>query len=84
MQDRVKMPKQSAMERRRNFNEVALGLAADLASQEAGRCLQCKNRPCVSGCPVEVDIPGFINRIKSGDPAAAATLIKEKNALPAI
>ena len=84
MQDRVKMPKQSAMERRRNFNEVALGLAADLASQEAGRCLQCKNRSCVSGCPVEVDIPGFINRIKSGDPAAAATLIKEKNALPAI
>lgn len=84
MQERVSMPKQPAEERRGNFNEVALGLTPELAAAEAGRCLQCKTRPCVGGCPVEVDIPGFIRLVKQGDPGAAARLIKEKNALPAI
>ncbi|MGE5530102.1 MAG: NADPH-dependent glutamate synthase [Patescibacteria group bacterium] len=84
MQPRVGMPKQPADERRHNFNEVALGLTSEMAAAEAGRCLQCKARPCIGGCPVEVDIPGFIDLIKQGRPGEAAALIKQKNALPAI
>ena len=84
MPERVIMPKQPANVRRGNFGEVALGLAPEQAAAEARRCLQCKMRPCVAGCPVEVDIPGFIRLIAAGDPVAAARLIKEKNALPAV
>ncbi|MDI3280535.1 MAG: FAD-dependent oxidoreductase [Bacillota bacterium] len=81
---RVEMPKQDPAERRRNFEEVALGLTAEQAAAEAARCLQCKDRPCVSGCPVGVPIPEFIRALREGDVAAAARLIKEKNNLPAI
>lgn len=84
MRTRVEMPKQPARERRGNFGEVALGLTAEQAAAEAGRCLQCKTRACVSGCPVEVDIPGFIRLIAADDTGGAAKSIKEKNALPAI
>ncbi|NLG84354.1 MAG: NADPH-dependent glutamate synthase [Firmicutes bacterium] len=84
MPERVSMPKQPVEARRRNFDEVAQGLTAAQAAAEARRCLQCKNRPCTTGCPVEVDIPGFVRLVAAGDPIAAARLIKEKNALPAI
>ena len=54
------IPKQNPEERIKNFNEVALGYSAEQAIQEAKRCLQCKNPPCIKGCPVEIDIPAFI------------------------
>ncbi|MGE5577262.1 MAG: NADPH-dependent glutamate synthase [Syntrophothermus sp.] len=84
MRERVEMPKQNPAVRRRNFNEVALGYQAEQAVEEAKRCLQCKNQPCVAGCPVSVPIPEFIKLIGEGKFAEAAQKIKEKNALPAI
>ena len=78
------MPKQDPQVRRGNFSEVALGLTPEQAKAEAGRCLNCKKPFCVDGCPVEVDIPAFITRIKDGDFVGAANVIKEKNSLPAI
>ncbi|MDI6870485.1 MAG: NADPH-dependent glutamate synthase [Bacillota bacterium] len=78
------MPKQPPGERRKNFREVALGLTPELAVAEARRCLQCKNPPCVTGCPVQVPIKEFIGLIGQGDPAAALKRIREKNLLPAI
>jgi len=70
--------------RRCNFNEVALGYTEDLALAEAGRCLDCKNSPCVKGCPVEIDIPGFIREIRNRDYRAAIGVIRQKNSLPAV
>ena len=58
--NRVEMPRQDPKERAKNFNEVALGYSAEQAEYEANRCIQCPKRPCVSGCPVNVDIPEFI------------------------
>lgn len=84
MLPRVKMHKLEARERARSFDEVALGLTAEEASREAGRCLNCRQAPCVSGCPVEVDIPAFLQLVAAGDFQAAAQKVKEKNALPAI
>ena len=81
---RQPMPEQEALERRANFNEVALGLAPEMAIQEAERCLQCKKAPCVDGCPVEVPIPEFILALRSGDVRQAAQILKSKNNLPAI
>jgi glutamate synthase (NADPH/NADH) small chain len=81
---RQKKPEQDAMLRIRNFNEVSYGFDRELAIIEAGRCLDCKKPACVSGCPVEVDIPGFIRLIKAGEFVEAARLIKQKNALPAV
>lgn len=81
---RQKMPEQDPKERIRNFLEVPLGYPPDVAKLEAERCLQCKKPPCIEGCPVEVDIPGFIKLIREGDFLSAAKKIKEKNALPAI
>lgn len=78
------MPEQSPEERRRNFNEVALGYDSEVAKAEAQRCLQCKTAPCMRGCPVEVNIPAFIKLIKEGDFGAAITEIKSKNNLPAV
>lgn len=79
-----KMPEQAAEERRRNFNEVALGYAEETARAEAARCLQCKTAPCRQGCPVEINIPQFIKSIKEGDFDAAIDEIKTKNNLPAV
>lgn len=81
---RQPMPQQDALERRSNFNEVALGLTPETAVQEAERCLQCKNEPCVKGCPVEVPIAEFIMALRGGDVREAARVIKSKNNLPAI
>jgi glutamate synthase (NADPH/NADH) small chain len=81
---RVPMPKQMPEERVRNFDEVALGFTPELAIKEAERCLQCKKPQCIPGCPVEVNIPGFILHIAEGNFTAAAKELKNKNALPAI
>jgi glutamate synthase (NADPH) small chain len=81
---RQPMPKQEPAERVRNFDEVALGYAAETARQEAARCLACKKPKCVDGCPVGIDIPGFIQLIVDGDFAAGIKKLKETNALPAV
>jgi glutamate synthase (NADPH) small chain len=81
---RTSMPEQDPKERIHNFNEVPRGLSIDMAIMEASRCLDCAKAPCVTGCPVEVDIPGFIRLVIDRDYAAAARKIKETNSLPAI
>jgi glutamate synthase (NADPH/NADH) small chain len=81
---RQKMPEQPANERRRNFEEVPYGYTPELAMKEAERCLQCKDPRCKQGCPVEIDIPQFIAKIKEGDFEGAIRKIWEKNALPAV
>ena len=82
--NRRDMPKQSPEMRSHNFNEVALGYTKELALAEASRCLQCKKPRCVTGCPVEIDIPGFISCVVKGDFAAGIKKLKEKNCLPAV
>jgi glutamate synthase (NADPH/NADH) small chain len=81
---RQKMPEQDPLQRAHNFYEVALGYENDLALLEASRCLQCKKPSCMKGCPVEVDIPDFVQLVKNGDLMGAAWKIKEKNSLPRI
>ena len=81
---RQKMPEQPPEERKKNFKEVPFGLTEKQALIEASRCLECKKEPCIAGCPVEVDIPAFIDLILQKDYAAAARKIKETNSLPAI
>lgn len=78
------MPEQDPGVRSRNFDEVALGYTAEMAREEASRCLNCKNKPCVSGCPVNVAIPDFIKHINDGDLDAAYAAIKATNSLPAV
>ncbi len=78
------MPTRSAEQRRRDFLEVAEGYTEELAINEAMRCLNCKNMPCVSGCPVNVAIPDFIAKIKEGDFEGAYAVINESSSLPAI
>jgi len=82
--NRVSMPKQEPRVRAKNFNEVALGFTAEMAQAEASRCLQCKKRSCVDGCPVEVDIPGFIEAVSQGNMREAVQILKSKNSLPGI
>ena len=81
---RQPMPEQAADIRRRNFEEVPLGYTVELAQAEASRCLQCRKPGCVAGCPVGVDIPGFIDLICQGDFTGAIRNLWGKNALPAI
>ncbi len=81
---RQPMTEQDPNKRIYNFDEVALGYAPETADLEASRCLGCKKPKCVEGCPVAVDIPGFIGLIKAGDYGGAAKKIKETNVLPAI
>ena len=78
------MPRQDPKARAHNFNEVALGYTEAQAVGEAERCLQCKKKPCIPGCPVEIDIPEFIRLVAEGDFRGAARKLKEKNCLPAI
>ncbi len=81
---KVKMPEQDPNIRNTNFTEVSLGYDAEMALKEAQRCLQCKTKPCVAGCPVNVQIPEFIKLISEGDFEGAGNKIKETNSLPAI
>ncbi|MFW9806307.1 MAG: NADPH-dependent glutamate synthase [Candidatus Thorarchaeota archaeon] len=81
---RAKMPEQNPAARASNFEEVPLGLTPELAMEEAKRCLDCRNKPCVRGCPVGVQIPEFIKLVGEGKFAEAARLIKETNVLPAV
>ena len=81
---RTPMPEQDPGVRGKNFDEVPLGYTPDQARQEAARCLICKKPACVTGCPVSVDIPGFVELVAQGEFAAAARKIKQTNALPAI
>lgn len=78
------MPAQDPAARRRNVSEVALGYTPEQARLEALRCLQCKNAPCVEGCPVRIDIPGFIQAIADGDFARAIDIIQRNSLLPAV
>jgi len=78
------MPRQDAKLRGKNFNEVALGYTAEQAQAEAIRCIQCPKYPCVGGCPVEIDIPGFIKAIGDGDMPRAVKILKDKNSMPGI
>jgi glutamate synthase (NADPH/NADH) small chain len=78
------IPEQDPLVRKTNFNEVALGYTPELAKQEAGRCLQCKDPKCVTGCPVNVPIPRFIKAVREGDFGGAITIVKETNLLPAV
>jgi len=80
----VSMPKQKPEVRKHNFNEVALGYTEDQAVSEAERCLQCPKPQCVSGCPVEIEIPAFIKLIKEHKFDEAIIEVKKKNSLPAI
>ena len=81
---RTPMPAQDPAERIHNFSEVALGYTADMAVLEAQRCLQCKTRPCVGGCPVGIDIPGFIDAISQGEFDKAYTIMRRDTVLPAV
>ncbi len=81
---RQKMPERPADRRNKDFQEVNLGLTPEMAQAEARRCLDCANSPCVSGCPVSIDIPSFIKLIERGEFLAAAWKLKETNSLPAI
>ena len=81
---RVPMPEQKAEVRRQNFLEVPTGYTPEMAVQEAKRCLQCKKPGCVTGCPVGIDIPGFIQLIKEGEFTKSIRHIWQKNSLPAV
>lgn len=78
------MPTQNANERAHNFDEVALGYTEEMAIEEAMRCLNCKNMPCVDGCPVKIHIPEFISKIKEGDFEGAYQVISKSSSLPAV
>ena len=78
------MPSQEPDVRNKNFLEVALGYTADIAVDEAQRCLHCKAMPCVSGCPVNIDIPGFIKEIADGNFEGAYSVISKSSSLPAV
>jgi glutamate synthase (NADPH/NADH) small chain len=78
------MPRQEAVARAENFKEVALGYTPAMAAEEAGRCIQCPKRPCVAGCPVNIDIPEFIKAVRDGKMAEAVTVLKKTNALPGV
>lgn len=82
--NKVKMPEQSPNVRNKNFLEVALGYTEEMAIEEAQRCLQCKNRPCVEGCPVNVQIPEFVKLLAEGKFEEAYNKVRETNSLPAI
>lgn len=82
--EKTAMPEQDAKIRAKNFNEVALGYTVEMAQSEALRCLQCKHRPCVAGCPVNVQIPEFIALVAEGKFIDGYNKIRETNGLPAV
>lgn len=81
---KMPMPEQEPNIRNQNFREVTLGYTPEMAIQEASRCLNCKNKPCVSGCPVGVQIPEFVGLVAEGKFGEAAAKIKETSSLPAV
>ena len=81
---KVPMPELDPLIRNANFDEVALGYTAEMAIEEARRCLNCKHKPCVAGCPVMVQIPEFIEKVANGEFVEAYEIIKETNSLPAV
>jgi glutamate synthase (NADPH/NADH) small chain len=81
---RTPMPCLEPQERRSSFAEVAMGYTLAMAMQEAERCIQCRNQPCVAGCPVEIDIPAFVAQLSGGDVSGAYRTLTERNVLPAI
>ena len=78
------MPHQEPLVRNKNFLEVATGYDAQTAMDEALRCLHCKHKPCISGCPVQIHIPDFIAKVAEGDFEAAYNVIAQSSALPAV
>lgn len=82
--NKIPMPEQPADIRNQNFDEVSLGYTAEMAIEEATRCLQCKHKPCISGCPVKVRIPEFISLVAEGKFEEAYEVIKSTNSLPAV
>ena len=82
--ERCAMTEQDPTVRAGNFNEVNLGLPEETALHEAQRCLECKNPPCMQGCPVSVNIPRFVGHIMEGNLEAAAESLSLDNALPAV
>ena len=78
------MPSQDPKVRAHNFNEVATGYTKEMALDEANRCLNCKNKPCTQGCPVQIDIPAFIEKIKEEDFEGAYQIISKTSSLPAV
>lgn len=82
--EKIKMPEQAPDIRNKNFEEVAMGYTPEMAMEEATRCLNCKHKPCVNGCPVNVRIPEFIEQVAKGDFLAAYKIITSTNALPAV
>lgn len=82
--ERAKMPQQLPNVRNKNFEEVTLGYTAEMAVDEANRCLNCKTKPCILGCPVNVRIPEFIAAVQASDFVAAYEIITSTNALPAV
>ena len=81
---KVPVREQDAKERAANFKEVCLGYNLEEAMNEASRCINCKNAQCVKGCPVSINIPGFVEKVKEGDIQAAYEIISEASALPAV
>lgn len=81
---RQPMPEQDPLVRKRNFEEVPFGYTEELAVKEAERCLQCKKPSCMGGCPVNIDIPGFIRLIREGEFTKSVRKVWERNALPAV
>jgi len=82
--NRTPMPRQDPKKRGKNFNEVALGYSLEQAKAEAERCIQCPKHPCISGCPVGIEIPDFIKALHEGDMPEAVRVLKDKNALPGV
>ncbi|MBQ5795973.1 MAG: NADPH-dependent glutamate synthase [Kiritimatiellae bacterium] len=78
------MPSQDPNVRNKNFKEVALGYTAEMAIDEAQRCLNCKHKPCITGCPVQIDIPAFIEKTAAGDFEGAYEVIARSSSLPAV
>lgn len=81
---KVPMPEQAPEIRNRNFEEVTLGYTREMAVEEARRCLNCKNKPCVKACPVQIDIPGFIARLAENNIEGAYAVLSTDTALPAV
>ena len=81
---KVPVREQDAKERATNFNEVCLGYNKEEAQQEASRCINCKNAQCMKGCPVSINIPGFVEQVKDGNFDKAYEIISESSSLPAV